>query len=659
MKLALAQINERLGDFDGICSRIEKQALLAHEAGADLLCMPAPLFCGVTPASFAEYPNYEHDLLRHLRQVALAVEPLGIACLVPAVLALEAGQLFEVFLLREGRVVPLRLTMIRHHDELPVSPWSPPIFEVAGTRVAATFDVMRDIDSIPGGCDLVVYFCVNGFDASDETTAAVAAVSDGAFSAQVERAGVWMACMSAVGGYDASVYTGGSFVMDDAGRVVSQAPCFEEALLIQDVQRGMMTDVLPSRELPVYSKELWLWEALRLYVRDAVAAQGSARVVVPMTGDTASSLLASLAVDALGSRNVLGLLVSHEDACTSAAQRAEDRNADVARELASSLRIRLVERVAPSEALVFDRDAVSRAESELARAIDALLLADTARVQSAVPLSAFTKTDAALRANALSAIDTGVIAPFADVFLSTLTCLARCRMGAAAALPGAVLDATAQHEEYRAVVRDAVALLHLNNADMEERCCRLLAQFDAAQVDQALAAHVERNVTLEDLPLFDKSPEMSAVLMLLVRRNEAGRRRLPMYPIVSGRSFAERLWPEQLAWSDFGLRSEERLTAADFAEQEYQRLEQRGDERGAQARGEVMGMLGALLGLTPEQQQELMSEEGQQRMRAELHELEGNMRDMLRKMAASQASHSQEGEGGPGLKQPFSFFSLN
>ena len=39
MKLALAQIDMRLGDIEGICGRIEDQARLAHERGARVLCV--------------------------------------------------------------------------------------------------------------------------------------------------------------------------------------------------------------------------------------------------------------------------------------------------------------------------------------------------------------------------------------------------------------------------------------------------------------------------------------------------------------------------------------------------------------------------------------------------------------------------------------------
>ena len=151
MKLALAQIHARLGDLDGICARVEQQLAIAHEAGADLLCLPSPLFCGVTPGTLVESADFEHDLLCVLQRLARVADDLGMACLAPAVLALESGQLFEIFMLRKGRVVPLRLTMVRHQEILPVSPWSPPIFEVAGTRIAATFDAARDLGSIPNG----------------------------------------------------------------------------------------------------------------------------------------------------------------------------------------------------------------------------------------------------------------------------------------------------------------------------------------------------------------------------------------------------------------------------------------------------------------------------------------------------------------------------
>lgn len=662
MKLALAQIDARLGDLDGICARLEQQVLLAGQAGADLLCLPAPLFSGVAPSTLVDYPNYEHDLLHHLQQVAAAIANTGVACLVPVVLPLEAGPLFEVMLLKRGRVVPLRLVMIRHSDEVPVSPWSPPIFELAGARIAVTFDLFRDITDIPHGCDVVIFFPVNGFDVTSEVTANVASVADGFFSSEIERAGMWMACMAPMGGFDESVYTGGSFVMDDSGRVVAQAPCFEEHLLVQDVRRGIHVDALEMHELPSYHKDTWLWEALRLYVRDAVDASPYGRVLVPMRGDLPSSLLAVLAVDALGPRNVLGLLIEHEEAKTPVDEACECAAREQVRALADRLHIRLIERTAPLPSLVADRDTAAHGDKALRRKIDALLVSDTAREQMAVPLSALTKTDYALRANELAIMSAAALVPFGDVYLSSLEWLAATRNRASAVLSSDLVSLASVECCMADVLRDAVARLELDEAFVQ-RAERMLLGITPSDLDAALSEHVDGNRVLEDLTLFNTAPEAAALLVLLTRCNEFGRRVLPHPAIVSARSFAERSWPMSLAWSDLGRHGAEQLRAADFADAEFARLEKKGEERGAQARGEVMGFLGSLLGLTPEQQAELFSDEGQQRMREELQEMEGNLREMFRHMAdqgdAPAPPSGTPFDGPQGPSNGFSFFSLN
>ena len=658
MKLALAQINARLGDLDGICSRIERQLGIARDAGADLLCLPAPLMCGVVPGSLVESGDFEHDMLKGLERVAQAAGDLGIACLVPAVLALESGQLFEVFLLRKGRVIPLRLTMVRHSESPPVSPWSPPVFEVAGTRIAVTFDAARDMGAVPPGCDLVIYFPVNGFDMTDPRTAAVASVRDGGYSDEVSRAGVWFACMEPVGGYDEAVYPGGSFVMDDGGRVVAQAPCFEEALLVQDVRRGMMVDAVEMHELPAYRWEQWLWETLGMHLRDAVEAHGGGRVVVPLRGDLPSSLLAVLAVDALGPRNVFGLLVGHEDASTSAAEAVEAERASLARQVAGALHVRLLERTAPSALLLGDRDAPVRDAGPARLAAECLILDDTARDVRAMPLAPLTKTDYALRANALAGLQPGVLAPFGDVYLSALEWLAKGHAHASAALPAALLGLAAVEQAGEEVIRDAVSALRVED-ELADRAKGVLGAVGMAQLDAALEAHVDRNAGVDDLPIFAASPEAAALLVMLVRQNELGRRMLPPAPIVSARGFAERAWPMQLAWSDMGLRGEARRSAADLAEAEFERMELRGSKRSERARDELMGMLGEMLGLAPEQQAELFGDEARTRMGEELRDASGEIAELLRHLAEASRRDSDGGPAAPVAGPGFGLFSLN
>ena len=671
MKIALAQIDMRLGDIEGICSRIASQALLAAEAGAQLLCVPAPLMSGVLPGALIEYGNYEHTLLRALGDLASGLAETGVVCLVPAVVPYGGGSLFEVFMLREGRVVPTRLTVAQFRGD-GENAWVPPVFDVAGTRLAVTFDVARDIAELPTGCDLVVFFQVNGFDMTDESTTAVASVPDGGFRDEVERAGVWLAHVAPVGGFDESAYTGGSFVMDDAGRVVAAAPCFAEALLVQDVARGNTLPALDAHELPVYNREEWLWEALRLHLRDTLEDAGFGRAVVPLAGDLTSSLLAALAVDALGSRNVFGLVIEGPDPVTPAEEAHECERMRLAREVAANLHIRLIERSVDEAArLLSDSDSLSSTyafirRAQLHRDLSALCLADTARVQRAAALSPLTKTDAALRADIFVA-DGALIAPFGDVYLTALENLARMRNRASAVLPAGLVSLRAVHAMLATAIRDAAALCS-EDAAARARIGSVLGGLDPMQVDGALEAHVDRNLSFEDIPLVDRSPEAAALLLMLVRRGEAARRRLPMSPVVSARAFAERAWPVGLAWSDLGRHGEDRMGARDFAEAERRRLESHGDERSVAVRGEILGLLGGLLGLTPEQQAELRSEDGQRRMREDLQRFEEQLQEALGRMG-------EQDEGGSGSRPsspassgpfplgmgpgPFPFFSQN
>ena len=672
MKIALAQIDMRLGDIEGICSRIASQALLAADAGAQLLCVPAPLLSGVLPGALIEYGNYEHDLLRSLGALAARLAEIDVVCLVPAVVPYESGALFEVFMLREGRVVPTRLTVAQFRGD-GENAWVPPVFDVAGTRLAVTFDVARDLAELPTGCDLVVFFQVNGFDAADESTAAVASVPDGGFSDEVARAGVWLAHVAPVGGFDEASYTGGSFVMDDAGRVVAAAPCFAESLLVQDVTRGVTLPALDAHELPAYNREEWLWGGLRLHLRDTLADAGFGRAVVPLAGDLPSSLLAVLAVDALGSRNVFGLVIEGPDPMTPVEEAYECERMRLAREVAANLHIRLIERsVNEAARLLADGESLSSTYARVRRAqlhrdLSALCLTDVARVQRAAALSPLTKTDAALRADVF-ADDGALTAPFGDVYLTALENLARMRNRASAVLPAGLVSLHAVRDSLAGVIADAAALCS-GDADARARITSLLGGLGPMQVDGALEAHVDRSLCFEDIPLVDRSPEAVALLLMLVRRGEAARRRLPLSPVVSARAFAERAWPAGLAWSDLGRRGEERVRAQDLAEAERRRLETHGDERGEAARGEILGLLGGLLGLTPEQQTELRSEDGQRRMRENLQRFEEHLQEALGRMAGEQGDDGSASgpsfpmPGGPippgAGPGPFPFFSQN
>ena len=660
MKLALAQIDMRLGDIEGTCARIADQAELAARAGANLLCTPVPLFGGMQPTTLVDYPNYENDLVGGLVDVAQRVEHLGVDCLVPAVVAIEQTPFVEAFLLREGRVLPLRTMFSLRTGRFDVGVWEPAVFDVAGSRVAAVFDLERDMPQLPRGCDVAIYFQLSGFNAYNEETCAVAGVADGHFTEVASQNGVWLACMAPVGAFDETVYTGGSFVMDDSGRVVACSPCFEEDLLIQEVSRGVIVPALDAHELPRFFREEWIWEALRLHVRDTVQASGRARAALALEGDLPSSLLAVLAVDALGPRNVVGVAFERSDVFTPQQEAQERERMECVRQLAANLNIRLVERSQGDISRWMDRDVPARDAGRLRIGIDALYLADVAHEMDACMLSSLTKTDAALApAAALSSgASLAVDAPFGDVYLTSLEFLARYRMRVSSVLPPSVVTLEAVAERMGLILAHAIMSCR-EDPVYTERMAQLLATLEPTQIDGALEAHVDRNRVLEDLPLYKTSPEGAAILLMLTRRAEMARRALPMIPAVSPRSFGERIWPAMLGWSDLGRHGEEPRTVVDVAREGVKHVESLGEAHSERVRGEILGLLGNLLGLSPEQQEELMSEEGQQRMRENMERFESSLRSMLNSASDGQVPDADAQQAFGSHIRQYPFFSQN
>ena len=134
--------------------------------------------------------------------------------------------------------------------------------------------------------------------------------------------------LNLVGGQDELVFDGDSFVCDADGEVVARAEAFVEQVLVVDVEPGPARPVTLARgagdrrghahraPLPVaagrrrdLSHEAEVWEAVVLGTRDYVTKNGFGGVVLGLSGGVDSSLVAAIAVDALGADKVHGVLM--------------------------------------------------------------------------------------------------------------------------------------------------------------------------------------------------------------------------------------------------------------------------------------------------------------------------------------------------------------
>src|SRR5205814_10733159 len=111
-----------------------------------------------------------------------------------------------------------------------------------------------------------------------------------------------VAFVNQVGGNDSLVFDGSSMVFDREGNVIAQGKSFEEDLIIFDSDSlfGEMHEQIAGEEASIYA-------ALVLGTRDYVHKCGFHLAIIGLSGGIDSAVTASVAVDALGAENVIGV----------------------------------------------------------------------------------------------------------------------------------------------------------------------------------------------------------------------------------------------------------------------------------------------------------------------------------------------------------------
>ena len=138
---------------------------------------------------------------------------------------------------------------------------------------------------------------------------------------QAKKLGVPIIYLNMVGGQDELVFDGGSFVVDGKGEILYQAQQFEEELFYIDLDlevkeqpkgsileiRQKASELDPLQSAQLLSKNESLYSALKLGLFDYVSKNNFEKVLIGLSGGIDSALTATIAVDALGSDNVIGV----------------------------------------------------------------------------------------------------------------------------------------------------------------------------------------------------------------------------------------------------------------------------------------------------------------------------------------------------------------
>jgi NAD+ synthase (glutamine-hydrolysing) len=340
VRIAACQINTVVGDLDGNLALILRALERAEEADCDLAVFPELAITGYPPEDLVLKPGFVNDNLEALEKLAARTGRCAAVVgyvdagrdLYNAAAVCASGTVQGTY---HKRLLPNYAVFDEQRYFAPGT-GELTLFRIAGVRVGVSIceDAWSPTGPIAtqadGGAELVVNLNASPYYAgrlSERERMLATRAADGSCA---------LVYVNQVGGQDELVFDGASLAFGPTGDLVARAPQFVEHELIFDLDvrpvfrkrlldpRGRrasrpLPEVLVTNEpqdhddprLPEVAEPLApvreIYEALVLGTRDYVVKNGFSDVVIGMSGGIDSSLVAAIAVDALGAEHVHGV----------------------------------------------------------------------------------------------------------------------------------------------------------------------------------------------------------------------------------------------------------------------------------------------------------------------------------------------------------------
>ncbi len=336
LRVGICQLNLTVGDLDGNAERMIAALAEVSERGADVAVFPELAVCGYPPEDLLAKPRFAQDCLAALEKIAAATGRC--AAVVGLPVAGDGGSLFNAAAVCVGGAIAgmARKAHLPNYgvfdEERHFTAGTPEVlFEIAGVAVGISIceDVWIDGGAVEqlvaGGAEVIVNVNASPFSIGKLTERLAV------LRRRIDRVGCPVVYVNLVGGQDELVFDGRSLVLDADGEVVARAEAFDEELLVADVvpagasatggasslprihvsaAPAVVRAPLPATAVPAPLETLdEVYAALVLATRDYVTKNSFGDVCVGLSGGVDSSLVATIAADALGADRVHGVLM--------------------------------------------------------------------------------------------------------------------------------------------------------------------------------------------------------------------------------------------------------------------------------------------------------------------------------------------------------------
>jgi NAD+ synthetase len=309
MQVAIAQLDQMVGDLAANARGILAAAAEAEGAGATLVVTPELSLCGYPPEDLLLRPAFLEACAAELAALAAQVTRATVLVGFPE---LDAGRRYNsVAVVRDGRVRQVcRKHILPNYtvfdEERYFTPGiAPCVFEHEG--VACGLIICEDVwfkepaaRAKAAGAQILLVPNGSPYHTRQQV------LRREQVDARARECGLPIVYVNRVGGQDELVFDGASFVVDATGTLVQQVPAWHETVAIARFDGATPR---PARGTLDPALEPHVYEALVMGVRDYVGKNRFPGVLLGLSGGVDSALTLAVAVDALGPARVRAVML--------------------------------------------------------------------------------------------------------------------------------------------------------------------------------------------------------------------------------------------------------------------------------------------------------------------------------------------------------------
>ncbi|HVV53882.1 MAG TPA: NAD+ synthase [Mucilaginibacter sp.] len=341
MKIALAQLNYHVGNFESNMAKIISHIHQAKEQGADLVVFAELCVCGYPSRDFLEFREYVGLCEEAAKKIA--AECTGIACIIglPTFNHKPAGKELNnsAYFIEDGTVKAIvNKALLPNYDIFDEYRYFEPstqfkCINFKGHRIALTICedlwntlenplyITRPMDKlIKEEPDVMINIAASPF-AYNHDEERIEILKDNA-----ARYKLPLFYVNHVGAQTELIFDGGSLVFDNKGELLDELPYFAERVNYYELEdKSRIKPLQPSTKRTKKQEDIeQIHQALLLGIRDYFSKSGFKKAILGLSGGIDSAVVCALAAEALGPQNVMAVLLPSRFSSDHSVKDAED-----------------------------------------------------------------------------------------------------------------------------------------------------------------------------------------------------------------------------------------------------------------------------------------------------------------------------------------------